>query len=226
MTEKNTTIIILKTFFRRITNRGTFLSFSQNGEDAVINAILRNVKNGVYVDVGAYHPILYSNTYAFYQKGWRGIVIDPNIAMKVLYRVFRRKDIFVYAGVGSKYSKQKYYSFSDGAYNTFNERTSDECKKKKQLTFLGVSQVEMIPLSEIVAKYGLSRIDFLNIDVEGMDLQVLKSYDWNIRPRVIAIEDHMFNPTEPMQSPVYRFLFEHNYMLSGVTAYTLIFQSK
>ena len=67
-----------KTLLKLVLGRGTFRSYSQFGEDALVNSLFRNKKYGIYVDVGAYHPILYSNTYALYRRGWRGFAIDPN----------------------------------------------------------------------------------------------------------------------------------------------------
>lgn len=216
---------ILKAFFRFLTKRGSNISFSQNGEDAVIFALLRNIENGVYFDVGAYHPFLYSNTYALYRKGWKGVVVDPNKMMNILYKIFRNRDTFVNLGVGSKKISQTYFMFSDGAYNTFDEAVSIERKKMKRLSFLGSTTVRISPLSEIIKNNKLSRVDFLNIDVEGMDMEVLQSHDWVIRPRVIAIEDHSFNPSNPTQSEIYNFMILNKYKLSGFTAYTLIFLS-
>ena len=217
-------IHILKAFFRFFTKRGSNISFSQNGEDAVVCALLRNVENGVYVDVGAYHPFLYSNTYALYRKGWKGVVVDPNKMMNILYKIFRRRDTFVNLGVGSKKIPQTYFMFSDGAYNTFDENVSVERKKMKHLSFLESIPVHVSPLSEIIKHSKLPRIDFLNIDVEGMDMDVLLSHDWVVRPRVIAVEDHKFSFSDPAQSTIYCFLTKKDYRLSSVTAFTLIFE--
>lgn len=95
----NTLNAILRTFFKQILGKGTRVSYSQDGEDTLVASIIRD-KAGVYVDVGAYHPILYSNTYALYRQGWNGIVIDPNIALRPLYSIWRPRDIFVDSGVG------------------------------------------------------------------------------------------------------------------------------
>lgn len=217
-------IQVLSTFFRFFSKRGSNISFSQNGEDSVVCALLRNVKNGVYLDVGAYHPFLYSNTYALYRKGWKGVVVDPNKMMNILYKIFRHRDTFLNLGVGSKKIPQTYFMFNDGAYNTFDEDVSVERKKMKRLSFLGSISVQVTPLSEIIKRSELSRLDFLNIDVEGMDMEVLLSHDWVVRPRVIAVEDHKFSFSDPAQSAIYCFLTKKGYRLSSVTAFTLIFE--
>jgi hypothetical protein len=110
----------LKTVIKTFLGRGVQSSYGQYGEDAMIQAGFRSKNNGVYVDVGAYHPVLYSNTYALYKKGWRGIVIDPNPKMKELFASLRPRDTYVSAAIGEEGSAT-YYSFNDGAYNTLDD---------------------------------------------------------------------------------------------------------
>lgn len=214
---------MMKALARRITGRGTFISYSQNGEDAIAHALLRNIKKGIYVDVGAYHPLLYSNTYAFYRRGWSGIVIDPNISLQPLYRILRRRDIFVHGGVGAERTVRSYFSFSDGAYNTFDAREAESCRQINGLNFLGETPVAVRPLMDILAEQDIQRVDFLNIDAEGLDLEVLESHNWDILPRVIAVESRRFNANEPMSDPVYCFLRKRGYVLAGLAIYTLLF---
>lgn len=214
---------LIKALARRVFGRGSVRSWGQNGEDAVVHALLRSVKDGTYVDVGAYHPILYSNTFSFYCRGWRGIAVDPNIAMRPLYRFLRPRDRFVHAGVGEKADMQTYYAFSDGAYNTFDAREAEIRKSIPHLRFIGTQSVPMRPLRDIISESGITRIDFLNVDVEGLDLQVLASHDWTMRPRIVAVECTTFDPDRPDASPTYRFLREKGYVLKGFAAYTLLF---
>ena len=68
---------IIKALIKLILGRGVYRSYSVSGEDLIILPFLP-AKGGFYVDVGCYHPILYSNTYRLYRNGWKGIVIDPN----------------------------------------------------------------------------------------------------------------------------------------------------
>src|SRR6266404_5627195 len=88
---------ILKTAVKRILGRG---QGSQFGEDKIVASLLP--EKGTYLDIGAYHPHLYSNTYLLYKKGWSGTVVEPNPDMFVLWRVFRPKDTFVNCAVGSR----------------------------------------------------------------------------------------------------------------------------
>lgn len=216
---------IARTWVKRLLGRGVFRSYGQFGEDAVIQAMLRE-RRGVYVDIGAYNPILYSNTYALYQRGWSGIAVDPNGDCLPLFRFFRPRDRFVRAGIGSEKSEREYYMFSDGAYNTFSLTEANERKRNKNITFLGSEIIAVVPLSSILASHRVRHIDLLNIDVEGMDTEVLKSHDWSIEPRVIAIEDSHFDPESPLKSATYQMLHEKGYILAACVVQTLIFRKK
>lgn len=203
--------------------RGVHISYAHQGEDAVLQGMLKWVKRGTYVDVGAYHPTLYSNTYAFYKKGWRGIVIDPNSEMRSLYALMRPRDVFVHAAVGEQAEERPYYMFSDGAYNSFDEARAREWKEVRGLDIREVRMIAFKPLSQILKEQGMQKIDFLNIDVEGLDFEVLKSHDWSIDTRVIAIEDETFNPDMPHENVIYSYLQGKGYVLSGLAGLTLIF---
>src|SRR6185312_12734233 len=103
---------ILKTKIKLLLGRGVYKSYSQFGEDIVVQSLLRNVKDGIYVDVGAFDPVLYSNTYHFYKKGWHGLVIDPNPELTKRYAFLRPRDIFINCGISDKNGELTYYSFN------------------------------------------------------------------------------------------------------------------
>ena len=174
-------------------------------------------------DVGAYHPTLYSNTYSFYRHGWNGIVIDPNSTMKPLYSFFRPRDQFVCAAIGAESRTGEYYRFSDGAYNTLTQSDAERSKQNKNLKFLGSKPVAIRPLKEVLHEAGVTEVDFLTIDIEGMDVEALMSYDWNMPPRVIAIEDNTFDAHAPEKSPACVYLTEKGYRLVSFSPRTLIF---
>jgi len=204
---------IIKTFFRQF--RYT-KSFSQFGEDVVIQSLFRDKNKGIYVDVGAYNPILYSNTHSLYLKGWHGLSIDPNPNLKGLYKIFRRRDIFANFAV-SETGTKKYFMFSDGAYNTLDNRVAEDLKSRKYPSFLGTKEIQSLPLSEIIKKYKISHIDYMNVDVEGLDLQVLKSHNWSIKPKVISVEDSN-------KEGIGSFLSQHGYELAAYVGKSLIFK--
>lgn len=205
----------IKTVGRFILRRGSTRSYSQFGEDAVLQSMLKK-KSGVYVDVGAFHPILYSNTYALYRRGWRGIAIDPSPLSEKLFKLFRSRDTFVRCGVG-KEGTRTYYVYSERGYNTFDEAQARAREQIKRLTLLGKYETPVRPLSAILTEHGVKNIDFLNVDAEGMDLEILKTHDWTIHPEVIAVEG-------TIGGEVHRYLAEKGYELVGVAGLTLLFK--
>jgi len=191
---------MIKTLLKLILGRGVFKSYSQFGEDAILNAIFRNKNNGRYVDVGSYHPILYSNTYALYRRGWSGVCVDPN-DFSLLYKIFRPRDIFLNSGVGE--GEVTYYFHTDGAHNGFQKSLQSGVIKTKKLIPHSLKEIITLP------------VDLLNIDCEGMDLTILQSHDWKIKPTVIAIEEDAEH-----------FLEEKGYMLVGMAGLTKIYKLK
>lgn len=166
-------------------------SYSHNGEDMVLRAVfLRypHTYSGFYVDIGAHHPMKFSNTRYFYELGWSGICVDPLPGSAGLFTKWRPRDIFLQAGVAAEECEMTYYMFDEPALNTFSENTArenaDKVKTKKQ--------VKLLPLRRILADHlpHGRRIDFLSVDVEGLDLEVLRSNDWaTFRPLVVLIEE-------------------------------------
>lgn len=201
----------LKTLIKRILGRGAYISYSQSGEDLIIRSFLSK-KPGVYVDIGCYHPMLYSNTYRLYREGWQGIVIDPNPALRRLFRLFRPRDTFIHAGIGAQHEERTYFRFKDGAYNTFDPESAKRYEARTKL--LGSHPVTVRPLREVLA--GVDRIDLMNVDTEGLDLEVLESYDWHVMPRIIIVE-------ALPGSPAAAFLEAKGYGLVGLTKLNSIY---
>lgn len=167
-------------------------TFSQEGEDLLINRILNNKENGFFIDVGAHHPIRFSNTYFFYRKGWRGINVDAMPGSMKAFQQFRPEDINIEAAISSQIENLTYYRFNEPALNTFVE---SEAQKKDGLHGYRIEEkieIKTMTLSSIVQQHlpAGKEVDFLSIDVEGLDLEVLQSNDWSrVSPRLIVIED-------------------------------------
>ena len=183
MSSLNTLLLKLKLFSHI---RSVNMFFSQTGEDILINGLLQNKSKGFYVDVGAFDPIKFSNTYGFYIKGWHGINIDPNPESIKKFNKARPNDTNLNVGISDVPAKLNYYKFEEGVFNTFSKNVADSYNN-----FYTVESINVNRLDNILDKYLPKRqqIDLMNIDTEGFDLKVLKSNNWNkYRPRVIAIE--------------------------------------
>jgi len=201
--------------------------YAQWAEDVVLGSLLSGVKKGFFVDVGAFHPMHYSNTYLLYKKGWRGINIDPNPSSIALFNIHRRSDINLNIGIAEKPTTLTYYMFDHQSCNTFSVKQRDEILKKTFITSIGEKQVRCLPLKDILEQNAKGRIiDLLTIDVEGMGLEVLRTMDWNsTRPRVICIEDDEldFRAPQDFGSRIYALLENQGYSLHDKLGPTSIY---
>ena len=167
-------------------------SYSQDQEDLFINDYFKNIDNGFYLDIGCYHPIKYSNTALLYNRGWQGINIDMNQTSIDLFNILRKKDKNICATISS--SNKEVTQYIDHLYspvNTIDKNFSQVISKRFQTKPFFEKKIFTNTFTEIVKKYEIQiiKIDFLNIDVEGHDYEVLKGIDLlNIKPKIICIE--------------------------------------
>ncbi|MEK7613195.1 MAG: FkbM family methyltransferase [Patescibacteria group bacterium] len=175
--------------------------------------------------MGAHHPKRYSNTHLLYTKGWRGINIDPNPHTIDLFMSARPTDVNVCTGIACQAGDLAYYRFSDPALNTFKKEEAQKWMNKDWVAYLGAVPVSVKPLRDALHVYSpLPPIDLMNIDVEGMDMEVLESNDWETtRPRVIVVESADFDPVQRERSAVYHFLSKKGYTLRAQRGSSLIF---
>jgi len=162
--------------------------YAQCGEDLIMESLLPK-KNGFFVDVGANHPIRASNTYLLYKKGWRGISIEPNPSQMRLFKIFRKKDINLNIGIGQEKSEITFYVFKTNTLSTFDKKSADEYQKMGY-KLKKIIKVPVLPLKEILETYVSNKeIDFISVDTEGYDMEVLKSNDWKkYRPHFVILE--------------------------------------
>lgn len=166
-------------------------SWSQEGEDLLLFRILGHKSDGVYVDVGAHHPKRFSNTYLFYRKGWRGINIDAMPGSMKLFEKYRPQDINVETGVGSTPGMFDYFIFNEPALSGFSKKLSQQRSNENNDYYINeIIKVQVLTLADILNKYHRNnKIDFLSVDVEGLDLDVLRSNDWvKYRPYYALVE--------------------------------------
>lgn len=214
---------------RKLLRKNSRLSFAQEGEDLVLYRIFAalEVNNGFYVDVGAHHPFRFSNTYFFYQRGWRGINIEARPGSMRLFDLYRSEDINLEIGISDREELLTYYLFNESALNGFSPTVSAERDGKGEYRIIDHKQIPTKTLAGVLDAYlpTGTNIDFLSIDVEGMDFQVLQSNDWNrYRPRVVLVEDLDLKFLDAsLDSPVVNYLRSHGYRLFAKTFYTLFF---
>jgi FkbM family methyltransferase len=197
---KEDTMQLIGTIKRRIWSmffKNARLCYSQSGEDMILDTIFYNTQKGVYVDIGANNPYIQSNTHYFYKKGWRGFNIDALPGSMNKFKKVRGKDINIEAAISNESSDLTYYTFSSSFYNTFEGKDIARLKTFSKLT--GQIKIRTIKLSELFDSLKIKNIDFMSLDVEGLDLEVLKSNDWQkYRPKVLVVESvaYSYSPRE------------------------------
>jgi FkbM family methyltransferase len=199
------------------------LSFSQEGEDGVLMRIFERQQKGFYVDIGAHHPQRFSNTYRFYLRGWRGINVDPLPGSKVRFDALRDRDINLEIGVANDPGVLTYFSFEEPALNTFDSKVA----LSRTSALLESREIPVYPLKQVLSDNLPSgeAIDFLSIDVEGLDLAVLRSNDWSrFRPRYVLAEAlGMRDVRDVQQTELHAFMENVGYSLYAKTMNTLFF---
>lgn len=191
------------------------VSFSKSGDDIQLYKLINSTTPGTYVDIGCWHPVKASNTYFFYHRGWKGICVDPNPELIPLYKQFRPKDIFINAGISDSKTPLDYYMLKESSMNTFSHDFL--VKHKLDTQIVKTLQIPMFSLKEILDKNvgENERLDFFDIDVEGFDLEVLKTNDWNkYRPKVIVIETDIALKDD-LNSEIVNYLNNVDYRLIG-----------
>jgi FkbM family methyltransferase len=171
----------------------TRLSFSQEGEDLLLYSFYEGEPEykGFYIDIGAHHPFRFSNTYLYYLKDWQGINVDAMPGSMQLFQKYRKRDINLEIGVGKKKGRTYFYCFSEPAFNTFNEDLALRRAGKNGCRLTEKVSVEIMSLEDILDLYlpPNRKIDFISIDVESLDFDVLSSNNWKkYRPRFILVE--------------------------------------
>ena len=198
-------------------------SYSMDGEDIFIVEYFRKKKNGFYIDVGCYHPIHRNNTYLLHKNGWSGINIDIHQFSIDLFNFLRPNDINLnYAVSDLNGMVEMFYQKKLSQLSTIDEQQA-------QISFQGnikKSKIKSLSLDAILEKTNLieTKIDLLDIDVEGADLRVLKGFTIEkFKPELICVEIHK---KDIKNSEIYKYLSNFSYELVWSGVFSHIFKSK
>ena len=196
-------------------------SYAMNNEDTAILNYFKDRKNGFYVDVGCYHPIHRNNTHLLHMQNWSGVNIDTSQFSIDLFNFMRPKDLNYKCAISDKNENIKLF------YQKELSQLSTIEKGQAESVFQGdikEKEIQAFTLDEILSrdKYSNSKIDLLDIDVEGADLKVLRGLSFDkFKPELVCVEIHA---KEIEKSDIYNFLIDKNYKLLWSGIFSHIFR--
>jgi FkbM family methyltransferase len=206
---------------------GTHLSFAQNGEDRIASTLFEflDIEKPTYLDIGAYEPIVGSNTYLFYRRGARGVLVEPNVDCVGRLRSKRPGDTVLNVGVGLTADRSAdFYRLSLPQRNTFDKDEAEKVVRDSggKVTLREVVKMPLVPVNDVIAEhFGGKAPDFFSIDVEGLDFAILKTLDFGkYRPKMICSELRTNGKTN---EEAVAFLRQRNYEIQGMTFPNILF---
>ena len=199
-------------------NKSPNYHFAEFAEDVMVNRIFKNYNEGIYIDVGAYHPYKSSLTYKLFKRGWRGMNIDLSKASIDLFDIARPKDLNICCAISNKTEKKIY--FENSPINQQNSLIRQNNKQKE-------IEIESYRLDELLLSKNLQNPDYLNIDTEGNEMDVLEGIDFKkISPKLITIEENDFLKISKTDNKKVKYLNERNYILINIIGVTMFFYKK
>ena len=205
-------------------------SYSGGAQDLIINYFFRNKKKGVYIDVGCYHPYNGNNTMLLYNRGWSGINIDLDFHTIDFFNYVRKRDENINIAISEQESEKNLYFFHNrSAINSLSEIRKNNAKE--------IRKIQTKTLNSVIknSKFKNEKINLLSIDVEGHEIEVIKSLDLiKYFPEMIVIEFldrnildnlefHNQNINYILKSEIYQHMIKNDYHLVNWLHSDLIF---
>ena len=193
------------------------LAYSHWGIDLIITKLLNSKNKGIYIDVGCHHPFLNNHSYLLYKSGWEGINIDIDYNSIDMFNFFRKSDVNIQTAVTDhKGEVDLFFYHNRAAKNTISKEFGSDAKEQKK--------INSDTLNNIIenSKFKNSKIDFVSIDVEGNEINVLNGFNLKkYKPKLILLEFILPNKKEFYEkdineitnSEVYNFLIKNEYKL-------------
>ncbi len=195
-------------------------SYSQCFEDRFCLNLIKTLKltNPIYLDIGCNHPINGNNTYLLYQQGYNGVLIEPIPSICNIIRKERPNDVVLTIGVGENKDVKKLYEFNANVLSTFCKKDADEIVKNSNGKYYITKEyeVELLNINQIIQKYFVSCPNIISIDVEGLNLEIIKVFDFkSYRPEIFIIETLNFtiDANETRIDEIFSIMKLNGYML-------------
>tara|TARA_B100002051_G_C16667761_1_gene602732 strand:- start:388 stop:1113 length:726 start_codon:yes stop_codon:yes gene_type:complete len=214
-------------------NKSKKYYYSFGGIDIIVDYIFKNKSDGFYIDIGCQHPISNNNTYLLHKRGWSGINVDLDKKNIELFNLHRKKDYNVEIAVSSKNTQKELFFYHDKSpINTLEKRVRDHRETKEK----EIRKINTVTLNSLIesSPFRNSKFNFLTIDVEGHELEVIKGFDLKkYEPEIIVIE-HLDLSTKKLEiknlninnvinSDLYKLMSNNNYSFVNWSHADLVF---
>ena len=156
------------------------ISYAQNFEDVLLTRVFGDRTSGFYIDIGAMDPVDGSVTKTFYDRGWRGINIEPDVRFHERLAAARTRDINLLMALGESDDVLTFYQFEDQGISTFNVHFRDYFAERGRAWTEAAIPVRT--LGDVCREYVREPIDFLKIDAEGWEGPIIRGGDWGRYP--------------------------------------------
>lgn len=206
-------------------------SFSQMGEDIIINHFLTyvlEIEKPYYLDIGANHPWQLSNTAFFYKNcGSKGVLVEPNPALYEKIKNDRKRDTVLNVGIGVNESESiPFYIMSYDTLSTFDYSSVEMMERKNFAELVQTIEIPLVPVMAIIEKYCEQAPNIVSLDVEGIDFDILKTFDFEkIKPEVFIIETAELGKFEKNQE-IIDYMKSKGYLVIADTFINTIFMDE
>ncbi|MCE5340851.1 MAG: FkbM family methyltransferase [Planctomycetaceae bacterium] len=207
-----------------------FKSYSQCGEDLIVSYILKNylkIEFPSYLDIGTNDPVHFNNTYYFYRANSKGVCIEPNPELFKKIKKIRPKDICLNVGIGSKNIKSAdFYVLSSDTLSSFSKDEAERLCTLHAQKSEKILKIPVVNINEIIEKYFEKTPNFVSIDTEGMDLEILNAINFlKFRPEVFCIETltYVEDKSERKINEISSFMKDNGYVIYADTYINTIY---
>ena len=203
---------------------GPVKTHSLEGTDLILRSLLRDVKHGTYLDVGANHPTYINNTFIFYELGWRGFAVDASNRHAAAWARFRPRDVFINAIVSDNFREVEFVEFPDDAMSTIEPETIERYGRRFDTDKVSVVHGSTTTLDSICKSNDIREVHLLSIDIEGEELNALRGASlMTLKPGVISCEVKNLSLYNFKDNGIYQYLNSFGYKFVAKTPLDAIF---
>jgi FkbM family methyltransferase len=221
---------IVRRFFNRAFNLPYNVSYSQAGEDLILELFFeaRQIIDIRYLDIGCNHPVKFNNTFKLYENGHTGICVEPDPTVVKLIEKKRSRDLCLNVGLaGQTFGDIPFFVMNNSVMNTFSEVEAKSMESNGIFQIEEVIRIPVIGISDFMTQYFSDSVPtFVNIDVEGLDLEIISNFPFDrYRPSCFCIEtvDFTLNASAKKREYIFEVMELNNYKVFADTYINTIF---